>query len=451
MAYITFFDYVLLPIYLFFLYYIIKLKAIKYRDTDLHKYFITGFWIHMSGSFLYAMVIQYYYGYGDSFGFYQGAQVVRKMIAGEGNPITTFFLDPDGFSKIYKSSGDDSLYIQAGLSNSASLMVYKIATLFSYLSFNSYLIISLFFGLISFAGVWRLFCTFRELLQKQFEKKLAYAVLFLPSVCFWGSGLMKDSLCLGMVGFIFSAGYSLFAKKKYSLGNILVLVACLYILFVIKSYIASALLLAAALTYMIGIILKSRGNIIKLAFVLFILAVSVVFLSFSVSSSIESVIEESKSQIETFKTSYENYSDDEGTAGFKDADFDFTIGGIILRTPVKVTSTLFRPFVWETRKPIVLLSALESLLMLVALLYVLIKTKFFRFFYYVAINPEIFFSFVFVMLLAAIVGFTTFNFGTLVRYRLPIMPFYFFMLLAVYRKHQQRNAETTTAVIIEKT
>ena len=439
MAYITFFDYILLPIYLFFFFYIIKLKAIKYKGTDLYKYFITGFWIHMAGSFLYAMVIQYYYGYGDSFGFYQGAQVIKKLLVSNGNPVKTFFLSTDDISKIYKSTQEEDSYMVAGLSNSASLLVYKITALLSYLSFNSYLAITLFFGLFSFAGVWKLFCVFRELLQMQFQKQLAYAVLFLPSICFWGSGLMKDSLCLGLLGFTISAGYKLFVNKKYKVKYFVVLVLSLYLMYIIKSYIASTLLLAAILTYLIGIILKSKGNIIKLSIVLFILVVSGIFLSFSISSSVTSLIEESKTQIENFKNSYESSSnaDETSMAGFKEADFDFTFIGIVSRIPLKVASALYRPFIWETRKPIMMFSALESLLMLLAALYVLIKCRPGRFLYYIFANPEIFFAFVFVVLLAAVVGFTTFNFGTMVRYRLPILPFYTFLLLAIYIKHKE--------------
>ncbi len=440
MSYITFIDYLLLPIYLFFFLYIVKFKAIKYRNSGLSKYFIIGFWVHMAGSILYAMVVQYYYGYGDSFGFYQGAQVIKKIIESNGNPVSAFFLNGEELTKLYKFSGGDDLYMVAGLSNSASLLVYKTTALLSYISFNSYLVISVFFGLFSFAGVWKLFCVFNEMQQQSFQKWLAYSVLFLPSVCFWGSGLMKDSLCLGLVGFIFSAGYNLFVKRIYSLKHVLVLLLFMYVLLVIKGYIISALLLAALLTYTANLILKSRGNIIKLSFVLLILIASGVFIYFSVSSTVESLIEESKSQIETFKNTYENISetDDRSMAGFKEADFDFTLTGIILRLPQKVGSTLFRPFIWETHKPIMIFSALESLLMLLTLLYVMVKCRPFRFFYYIATAPELFFSFVFIVMLAAIVGFTTFNFGTLVRYRLPILPFYFFMLLSVYKKYQQK-------------
>lgn len=442
MTYITAVDYLLLLLYIFFIFYFVKLRAIKYKGSTLYKYFINGFLAHMGGCILYAMVVQYYYGYGDSFGFYQGGQVIRKIFASAGNPFSVLFLDGDELSKLYKLTGGNDMYMEAGLSNSASLIIYKITALFSYISFNSYLIISLFFGLFSFAGVWKLFCVFNELLGKYQEKILVASVVFLPSICFWGSGLMKDSLCLGFVGFIFSSGYSIFVKKSFRISNFIVLLVSMYLLYLVKSYIASTFILASLLTYLIGIILKSRGNIIKLSFVLLVLLTSGLFLSLSISSTVATVVEESKSQIENFKNSYESVSnaDENSMAGFKEADFDFTISNIILRVPLKTFSTLYRPFIWETHKPIMMFSAVESFLMLLAALFVLFKCRITRFFYYIAINPEIFFAFVFTALLAAVVGFTTFNFGSMVRYRLPVLPFYCYMLLAIYKRNAEKQA-----------
>jgi ABC-type sulfate transport system permease component len=97
-------------------------------------------------------------------------------------------------------------------------------------------------------------------------------------------------------------------------------------------------------------------------------------------------------------------------------------------------STLFRPFLWESKKIIILFSALESFFMLLALFYVLSKVGILKFLGSIFSDPQIFFAFILTLLLSAVVGFTTFNFGTLVRYRLPVLPFYFFMLIAIYLK-----------------
>ncbi|MBK7305615.1 MAG: hypothetical protein IPI88_00380 [Chitinophagaceae bacterium] len=73
MQYITVFDYLLLPVYLYIFYIIVKKTSVKYTDPELRKYFFMAFYLHMFGAVAYALMVQYYYGYGDSFVFYYGS------------------------------------------------------------------------------------------------------------------------------------------------------------------------------------------------------------------------------------------------------------------------------------------------------------------------------------------------------------------------------------------
>ncbi len=79
--------------------------------------------------------------------------------------------------------------------------------------FNTYTVIGLFFALISFGGMWAMYITFLRIYPLAY-KKLAIAVFFLPSVFFWGSGLMKDSLCIGALGWVFYGFYHVFIVRK---------------------------------------------------------------------------------------------------------------------------------------------------------------------------------------------------------------------------------------------
>lgn len=438
MQYITLTDFLLFPLYLFFFYVIIKILAKKYNGTPLKKYFILAFFLHMGGSFLYAMLIQFYYGYGDSFGFYMGSNFIRNFISDGGNPLKIIFLSSEELLKPQNLALFSVTDMPASIGSNANFMIMKISALLSYFSFNSYLIISLFFGLFSFAGLWKLFGTFNQILDKKAEKLLAFTILYTPSICFWGSGLIKDTICLGLVGFIIYFIYKILILKKIMIRDIALLAIMFYLLYILKNYIASILILSISLSYIIFIITKSRGNIIKLAVVSMIIIISSVVLFLNLASSIESLVEESKEQIEIFKGAYSFAETEDNTslAGFKGADYELSVSSFILRSPITMFSTLFRPYFWESQKLIMLFSALESFLMLLALMFVLYKCAVFRFFTILIADPYIFFAFIFTFLLAAVVGFTTFNFGTLVRYRLPILPFYFFMLIAVYTKNK---------------
>ena len=55
MQYITIFDYLLLPVYLFIFYIIVKKISVKYPDAELRKYFFVSFYLHMFGAVAYAL------------------------------------------------------------------------------------------------------------------------------------------------------------------------------------------------------------------------------------------------------------------------------------------------------------------------------------------------------------------------------------------------------------
>ena len=94
--------------------------------------------------------------------------------------------------------------------------------------------------------------------------------------------------------------------------------------------------------------------------------------------------------------------------------------------PAAINVALFRPWLWEVKNPVMLLEAMESLFILMFSIYTL-----FIFIRNIPIglsvisdNPSIMFMIVFAIIFAFSVGFTSYNFGSLSRYRIPLLPFY---------------------------
>ncbi|MBK8495618.1 MAG: hypothetical protein IPL50_11740 [Chitinophagaceae bacterium] len=72
--------------------------------------------------------------------------------------------------------------------------------------------------------------------------------------------------------------------------------------------------------------------------------------------------------------------------------------------------------------------------------------RFFGFFRQIFGNNYLLLSFVFSMLFALIIGFTTYNFGTMIRYKIMLLPFYYFMLVQLYTRY----LETREPVVLKK-
>jgi hypothetical protein len=134
-------------------------------------------------------------------------------------------------------------------------------------------------------------------------------------------------------------------------------------------------------------------------------------------------------QADIYQRNHYSETGAEGTgSGYTLGDYDPTFTGILSKVVPAINVSLFRPYIWEIKSPAMVLAAMESLLFTVLfgrLLWYWRRRK-----VWTAITSDPFFmmSLVFVLSLAFIVGFTAFNFGALMRYKIPLMPFFFILL-----------------------
>jgi hypothetical protein len=118
-------------------------------------------------------------------------------------------------------------------------------------------------------------------------------------------------------------------------------------------------------------------------------------------------------------------------------EFDASIGGVLSKAPIAIFSGIFRPGIWDVRNAVMLISSIENSYLLILTIFLLIKLKFFGFFTLIRKNPMLLFCILFSIFFAFSVGLTVANFGSLVRLRLPELPFFvagIFMLRYLYEK-----------------
>jgi hypothetical protein len=388
----------------------------------------------MFGAIAYAMLVQYYYGYGDSFIFYYGGDFLSSKL----------IEDPANIRYFFKSAAEVQSWFDFEINNisasgyfgvESNLFIMKLSAILSFLSFNKYLIITLFFGFFSFAGIWRLFLVFMEINKGKNQKIMAWAVLYMPSVWFWGSGLIKDSVCIGGVGFIIYFLYQILIKKNVSIKSLIGLLVLLYIVGSIKSYILIVLAVSLSTIIFYRVVTPFKNLVIR-SFVILIFLFSMIVLAVATNfeNQLQILAEESKIKVDSYQRNYDAaQDDDEQSKGFLEAvKIDPSFSGMLLHSPVAIFTCLFRPFIWESRKIFILFSALEASLLLFCTLYLLFKFRFIGFFKEIFINPFVLFSFVTSILFALVIGFTTYNFGTMARYKIILLPFYSFMLVSLY-------------------
>lgn len=429
---ITIYDFILVPLlFILFIYFGKASKSYKNMPEEMQKAYIKGLYIKLFATLAFCIIHIFFYG-GDTH-MYFGEMLRLKEIA---------FQDIGGYLKIlWKGYNSETYhYFDNGTGHPMGSMKGDVKTYFvprilspiSFIGFNSFIVTSLLISRIVYMGIWRLFKVFYQEFPDKI-KIIKWAILFTPSVLFWGSGILKDSICLAAIGFFTYAFYQALLQRKPSLSNIITLIASTFVIISIKPYIFVAILPGSLLWLSFGTIKKIKSIFIKiLAFPLIILFSYLLF-TFIFSSfdsqlgqygSINTMLYKAKvtKDDHTRSAAYsENYYDV--------GELDGTLGGTLSKAPQSIVAGLYRPFIWEARNPFILMSGLENFVLLLITFWMFFKTGFFKIFKTIFNTPLLFFCLFFSIFFAFSVGLATANFGALVRLRTPMLPFFVYLLL----------------------
>jgi hypothetical protein len=124
-------------------------------------------------------------------------------------------------------------------------------------------------------------------------------------------------------------------------------------------------------------------------------------------------------------------------SGYSLGALDGSFASMMRLGPAAINVALFRPYLWEVSNPLMLASSLESLIFLVVVVLILFSgnasiKSLFR-------NSNITFTLLFSIVFAFAVGVSTFNFGTLARYKIPLLPFLAVALVLIWDDGRQKK------------
>ena len=431
-------DLFVTPLYLLVIYLLAYLVRPMVTDRFTRKYFIPGLSVKVFGALAVGFIYQFYYSGGDTFNYYHDADYIWKAFLD--SPVKAFRLiwadgvyEPDTFE--YASR----MWFYGDL---ASYGTVRFAGFFSLLTFNVYSTIACLFAVLSFSGLWVLYITFYELYPRLY-KQLAWVVLFIPSVFFWGSGVLKDTLTLAAVGWGTYAVYKLFFKKEWGWLFALVLFFSCWLIYSIKIYILLCFIPAVILWVFLAKLSEIKSIVVKGFLAPLVLGVA---LGFGYLSIIKVGEESNRYNINTFSYTAEStarwltyVSEIQGGSVYTLGDFDYSPSGMLRKLPLAINVTLFRPYLWEAKNPVMLLSALESFAFLWFTLYVFYKGGVVATFKRIGSNPFLIFCIFFSLSFAFSVGIATYNFGSLVRYKIPLLPFYGAFLVVLWDSSREKS------------
>jgi hypothetical protein len=435
-------EIILVPVY-FFLF--VKIGKYYYnkkfpQGTD-QKLFINGLKVKMLGSIFITLIYNFYYLGGDTTAYFNDGRLLNRIL----------FNDPVTAVRMFFISGnrgswpDDLLTIVSNFRMpfaANTWIIVKIAAFFGLLCFQSMLCTSLFFAFFAYACLWRFYSTLGKM-YPQLKKKLGVVIIFVPSVIIWGSGIFKDTVTLAAMLVLFCSVYTIFFERKKIIKNFLTIIISGYLLLIVKDYILFSFSVSILLWLLISVSFSIRARLLRIIVLLFITGIGILsffaainyigtgITEFAVKALLENTVLTGQ-YLHAASTQSEGSTYDLGT-------IEPTIQGFIAAAPKAINVTLFRPYLWESNKIIILFSAIESSLIFLYFIYVLFKNKVIFFFTKILKDPYLILCVFFTLIFATFVGVSSFNFGSLVRYKIPCIPFFLTALVIIDGKRKRAD------------
>lgn len=366
----------------------------------------------MSGIALGLLYI-HYYSVGDTFNYFtDGVNLARLAREDPGSYINFLW------------SGDDSFAVWNELiyKRPRAMFLSKVTSIFCILTSDNYWIVSIYFSAISFFSAWMLV---RKIVV-HFQDTLFAATLaffFFPSVVFWSSGVIKESLAMAALFFLCLVFLRLWVTEKIGPLHWAVAVLALWVLWNLKYYYLAVFLPVAATALMARWFffrLKSESSGIKitvwcLIFVGPLLLISILHPNFYPERFLEVVV-----------SSHDEFlaiSDDDDVIHY--TSMEPTAMSIVSNIPLAIFSGLYRPLFLDATTALQYVASLENLLLVLLTIGAFTRIK-------NIVNGKhrllIFSLVIFIIILCIFLALSTPNFGTLSRYRVGFLPFFVLML-----------------------
>ena len=413
---------------------ILMMAYVLKRSTSDHasgKYFYPALILKLLGAIGVGVVYQFYYGGGDTFTFFtHGATHIYDAFTTDfSTGIKLLFSNGQFDPETYKFSSKIWTY-----RDPSSFFIVRIAAILSLISLNTYSSIALWFAFLSFWGLWLMYQSFYRI-YPELKLHFAIAIFFIPTVFFWGSGLLKDTITLGASGFLIYAFIQFAFEKRRILLNIGLFLFMSFIIASVKVYILLSLLPALVVWffyYRINLFKKLYSKILIAPMLVIIGLISTYILINNITEDdkryqLDNIAE--TAQITAYDIRY--YTGKNAGSGYSLGELDGTYFSMIKLLPGAINVTLFRPYLWEVNNPLMLLSAIEALALFLFFLYILLYNRF-KHIRKALKNPIVLFCMIFSLVFAFGVGVSTYNFGTLSRYRIVMIPFFLIGLFIIH-------------------
>jgi hypothetical protein len=406
-------------------------------DNPVYKHYLTNIYYKLAASIVFAVFYAFYVKGGDTVAYYEGAMVLNNVfLESPSEYFYQMFTTPEwsNYTVYFNSrTGYPPSWI---FKEPEGYFVCKIISIFYFVTFKSYFAATVILSFITAIVSWQLYRLTVEM--DLFSKKyLAFAVLFIPSLNFWCTGVSKDTIVLiSLLGVIYHSFRLILPEYKNSWKNWVMIVIYLFLIWHIRFFLLIPL--AVPIVYSLSTRILRRvgfGNfgvwITRTSLLLTVIAVAA---SSSVNQTEKEVLE-GNDLIAQAQIIQQDFQHNE-TYGEKRYDLgvvEFTSTGLIKVMPKAIIYGVFAPFIWNSFTPTLILNGLESMLF-IYLIFLFFRRAPLRKLAFIRNNEFLTFALLLVFILSFLTGLTAGLYGVLVRVRAPLLPFLTLLLIVDWSK-----------------
>ena len=417
-------EVILATAYCFIFYYIINRS--KFFKTDSIPHWFPGIFFLLkciAGVLLGIVYTKFYTNQNDidTFKFFTDSQIMFDTIYSVPLDFVRMFTGIDGDApELYPYYIKMNSWLNTNPFFNDNRTIVRMNAFFRFFSMGYYNVHVIFINFISFAGIFCLYKTFISYCPEK-KKELFILTFMLPSVLFWGSGLLKDGILLSGFGLAIYS-FSLILRNGFTLKRLTGLFIGIFILLVTKIYVFILILPGLFAWWLMK---KTKGiKVVISFFVIYALYFLTAFSAYRINPDYNAA-----ALIFYKQKNFIDIGTIHNASMISLPVFECSGSSILKSTPLAFINTMFRPFLTDVHgNPMILLSALENLLIIFLILASLLSGNLRG----KRIDPFIIFNIFFIVLLFALIGLITPVLGAIVRYRIVALPGLMFLLVYYY-------------------
>lgn len=403
--------------------------VLRFHDREEGRVLTLSFAFHVAASIGLILIYTLYYTEGgDMISYHQFSVPIAAALRFDFESIA-----PEVLNLLFQRE-HRLPYDVVGESSTGSMQA--VAVILSFLLGDSLYASAVLITIGSYVSKVLVYRAFRTAGPEGSRKLLLLALMLSPSGVMWTSGLLKEPMVMVFIGPLLLCFRWLLDGRRLALASVIGIVAGGSIT-LFKPYVLIALVIAGGVWITWARVIRDRGAIaLKPGYLA--LAGLVVFVGFAGATrffpklTLDSVGESMAFQrrVAGEIEGGSNFSI-EGPGIDRESTQNLSLTSQLALAPLALITSLFRPFLFEARKAMQLLNAIEMTWLLVLFFQAFWGSGFRRALNFVTREPVLMFCVAFVVVLALGTGLSTSNLGALSRYRAPMMPFFLFLLLAV--------------------